>query len=92
MSDRPALEMVRRLIAAQITDLPDQNALSPITKLTELGIDSLATVSLLVALAEETGVTLEDFADNLELPNSIEDLCILAETFLAAPSHSGILQ
>jgi acyl carrier protein len=82
-SDSSVLELVRCLIAAQITDLPAQAALLPEKKLNELGIDSLATVSLLVGLSEETGAHLEDFADDLELPTSVHDLCVLAEMFMA---------
>jgi len=82
-SDPSVLELVRRLLAAQITNLPDQGALVPGKKLNELGIDSLATVSLMVGLSAETGANLEDFADNIELPTSVHDLCVLAETFMA---------
>ena len=53
----------------------------PLTQpLYELGIDSLATVNLLVDMAERTEVELDDFIDDIDPPKTVGDLCQVAAT------------
>lgn len=72
---------VQRLIIEVIPTLADSAAVKPETALNELGIDSLATVNLMVGLAEASGVDLEDHFDNISIPHTIGDLCDIAALF-----------
>lgn len=80
------LERVRALVAGLLTTAGDADALSLERPLYELGLDSLATVNLMVSLAEAAGVDLEDFVDDVDTPRTIGDLCALAARFDAAPA------
>ena len=57
-------------------------ALSPQTELTSLGIDSLSTVNLLVAIAEHFHADLSVYVDTLEPPRTILDLQRIATQFM----------
>jgi acyl carrier protein len=46
----------------------------------ELGIDSLATVNLLVEMAQHAQVDLDDFIDDIDPPKTVGDLCQVAAT------------
>lgn len=78
------LAQVQRLIAGQVADLGDPTVIRPDQMLYEYGVDSLAAVSLMVGLAEEMGVDLEDFASDIDPPTKVGDLCDLAARFLAS--------
>jgi acyl carrier protein len=77
------LPMIQRLIAENVPSITDPGQIQPNQMLYELGIDSLASVSLMVALAVEADVDLEDFSDDLDQPASVEELCQLAALFRA---------
>ncbi|MCM2442308.1 acyl carrier protein [Agrobacterium vitis] len=77
-----AQALVRHLIAESTEGRVDGATIEDAQGLHEFGIDSLATVSLLVSLAEKTHVDLEDFLDDLETPRSVGELVSLAKTFM----------
>lgn len=54
------------------------------TTLTTLGLDSLATISVLVSLLEDCGVDLGEHADSLVTPSSLGDLFNIAGRFMAS--------
>ncbi len=78
------LAQVQRLIAGQVAGLGDPTVIRPDQMLYEYGVDSLAAVSLMVGLAEEMGVDLEDFASDIDPPTKVRDLCDLAVRFLSS--------
>jgi rhodanese-related sulfurtransferase len=53
------------------------------TALSTLGLDSLATISVLVTLLEDSGVDLAEHADSLVTPSTVGDLSAIADRFLA---------
>lgn len=77
-----ALDIVRRLISASTEGRVSGEMIAEDQNLYEFGIDSLATVSLLVALAEETGIDLEQFIDDMDTPRSVSDIVSIAKKFL----------
>ena len=77
----PHFALVSNLIRQQLDSDTAISGLTPQTAFFELGIDSLATVSLMVALADAADVDLEDFADNLETPATVAALCQMAAMF-----------
>lgn len=79
----PHFSTVREMVA-HFVKLADDEALTPQTLLHEVGLDSLATVNLMVALAEAAEVDLEDHLDDLAPPRTIGDLCAIAVRFDAA--------
>lgn len=77
-----ALDIVRRLISASTEGRVSGEMIAEDQNLYEFGIDSLATVSLLVALAEETDIDLEQFIDDMDTPRSVSDIVSIAKKFL----------
>lgn len=75
------LARVRSLVAGIVTTIGDPGVLAPEKPLYELGIDSLATVNLIVVLAEEAGIDLEEYIDDIDTPRTIGDLCAVAAMF-----------
>lgn len=68
--------------------------LSPLpgdTALNTFGLDSLATIGVLVTLLEDCGVDLGEHADSLVTPNTLDDLYAIAGRFMAAdePTPNG---
>ena len=69
----------------------DLEPLSDDTPLNTLGLDSLLTIGVLVALMEDWGVDLGEHADSLVTPSTLGDLYALAERFTVAedPTPNG---
>lgn len=88
--DAEMLDLVQGLIAGQISGIGDPKTIRPDQMLYEYGVDSLAAVSLMVGLAEETGVDLEDFANDIDPPTRVGDLCNLAARFLASREAAAV--
>jgi len=59
-----------------LSPLPDD------TPLNTLGLDSLLTISVLVALLEDCGVDLGEYADSLVTPSTLGDLSAIADRFM----------
>lgn len=57
-------------------------AMNDATELASLGIDSLATINLLVTIAEHLDADLAAYVDTLEAPRTLGDLRHLAMTFM----------
>ncbi|WP_217564595.1 acyl carrier protein [Vibrio cholerae] len=70
-------EVIRELV----TTLTDTDEIKLEQPLYELGVDSLATVNLLVELSLRADVDLEDFVDDMETPKSVADLCAVMAMF-----------
>jgi acyl carrier protein len=79
----PHFSTVREMVA-HFVKLADDEVLTPQTLLHEVGLDSLATVNLMVALAEAAEVDLEDYLDDFAPPRTIADLCAIAVRFDSA--------
>lgn len=77
----PYFELVSNLIRQQLDSDTAIAGLTPETAFFELGLDSLATVNLMVTLADEADVDLEDFADDLDTPATVGALCQIAAVF-----------
>jgi acyl carrier protein len=75
------LPQIRALIVGLVTNISDPTTIQPERALYELGIDSLATVNLLVDISEAANVDLEDFVDDIVTPKTVDDLCALAAMF-----------
>ncbi|ACU38067.1 sulfurtransferase [Actinosynnema pretiosum subsp. pretiosum] len=63
----------------------DLGALPDDAPLGVLGLDSLTTIGVLVALLEDAGVDLGEYADSLVTPSTLGDLYALADRFAADP-------
>jgi acyl carrier protein len=75
----PHLSEVTSLIQQVVTTV-DLTAIVPETFLYELGIDSLATVNVLVEITNTAQVDLDDFIDDIDPPKTINDLCQIVST------------
>ncbi|AGH87403.1 MULTISPECIES: phosphopantetheine-binding protein [Ralstonia solanacearum species complex] len=69
-------------INAVVTPPVTEATLSAQPELSALGIDSLSTVNLLVALAEHFNADLSAYVDALEPPRTIPDLQRIATLFM----------
>lgn len=80
-------ETVRGTVGAHLEDAlgkpVDIARLTDDTALNSLGLDSLLTISALVALAEDCGADLGDYADTLVAPQTVGDLVAMTEQFMA---------
>ena len=74
------LPEVTDLIQGVVNHIATGQPLTLTQPLYELGIDSLATVNLLVDMAERTEVELDDFIDDIDPPKTVGDLCQVAAT------------
>lgn len=83
------LAEVRTLIAKLTDGFVDPNCVTPETSLSALGVDSLATVSLMVSLAETSHVDLEDYFDDIETPTTVGNLCQIASLFAEGKASSS---
>lgn len=81
MFTRPqTLDQIRRLILPHLPGQADPALLHLETRLRDIGLDSIATVSVLMALGEEMGADLDRMVDDVVLPVTLGDLCALAES------------
>lgn len=80
-SNEVYLPQIRALIAGVVTNISDPTTIRLDQPLHELGIDSLATVNLMVALSEAANIDLEDFVDDIVALQTVSDLCALAGMF-----------
>jgi len=53
------------------------------TPLNEVGLDSLATIGVLVSMLEDSGVDMGEYADSLVTPSTLGDLFEIAKRFMA---------
>jgi acyl carrier protein len=83
------LAEVRTLIAKLTDNFVDPDCVMPETSLVALGVDSLATVSLMVNLAETADVDLEDYFDEIATPVTVGDLCQIAGLFADGKASSS---
>jgi rhodanese-related sulfurtransferase/acyl carrier protein len=84
-------DQIAENLEAALGNPVDLAPLSDDTPLNTLGLDSLLTISVLVALMEDWGVDLGEHADSLVTPSTLGDLYALAERFTAAedPTPNG---
>ncbi|EBA1655685.1 cupin domain-containing protein [Salmonella enterica subsp. enterica] len=83
MSQQSSLTRVEKVICETVT-LPENTRLHTDTELFTLGVDSLTTINLLLALANDYQVELESFISEIDTLKTVGDLCLLAEKFAAA--------
>lgn len=82
MSRQAYLTRVEKVIRATVT-FPQEVQLQEETELYTLGIDSLTTINVLLALATDYQVELENFVSEIEGLKTVGDLCDLAAKFSA---------
>jgi len=74
------IDEVTELIQGVVNHVSTGQPLTINQPLYELGIDSLATVNLLVEMAERAEIELDDFIDDIDPPKTVGDLCQVAAT------------
>lgn len=77
-------ETVKEVIGQAVTSVKDIHAIRMEQPLYELGVDSLATVNLLVELSMIADVDLEDFVDDMDTPKTVAELCSVMALFMEA--------
>ncbi|AYW90815.1 cupin domain-containing protein [Yersinia pseudotuberculosis] len=87
MSHQAYLTRVEKVIRATVT-FPQEVQLQEQTELYTLGIDSLTTINVLLALATDYQVELENFVSEIDGLKTVGDLCGLAAKFSAANADS----
>lgn len=88
MSHQAYLTRVEKVIRATIT-FPQEVQLQEETELYTLGIDSLSTINVLLALATDYQVELETFISEIDGLKTIGDLCGLAAKFNATADNQS---
>ncbi|GAD90003.1 hypothetical protein VHA01S_031_00160 [Vibrio halioticoli NBRC 102217] len=81
MDEEKYFGVVQEVIRELVTTLTDTDEIKLEQPLYELGVDSLATVNLLVELSLRADVDLEDFVDDMETPKNVADLCAVMAMF-----------
>lgn len=82
MSDSDYLAIVRAAIAEQRPDLQaSADGLSAGASLEDIGLDSLSTVNVLLALSSRFEVDLESAFEGLSPPRTLSDLADIAGSF-----------
>ncbi|BET98879.1 cupin domain-containing protein [Xenorhabdus taiwanensis] len=83
MSNQAYLSRVEKVIRATVT-FPQEVQLQGETELYTLGIDSLTTINVLLALATDYQIELENFVSSIDELKTVSDLCGLAAKFSRA--------
>ncbi len=83
MSHQAYLARVENVIRATVT-FQQEVTLQEDTELYTLGIDSLSTINVLLALAADYQIELENFISEIDGLKTVGDLCALAAKFSAA--------
>lgn len=83
MSNQAYLTRVETVIRATVK-FPQEVQLQEETELYTLGIDSLTTINVLLALATDYQVELENFVSEIDGLKTVGDLCRLAASFSGA--------
>ncbi len=81
MNDSQYMDDIKNAISNAITDFNEADSLHAEKPLYEIGLDSLATVGLLVELSVLADVDLDDFVDDMEPPQTVGDLCSVMALF-----------
>ncbi len=74
MSEDGHLQTVQAMIGERRPDLAGARAPSPDAILSEIGLDSLTVVEILIALSTELQIDLETAFEGLEPPRTVGDL------------------
>lgn len=89
MSHQAYLPRVESVIRATVTFQQDVT-LQEDTELYTLGIDSLSTINVLLALAADYQIELENFISEIDGLKTVGDLCALAATFSAGAQPDNV--
>jgi acyl carrier protein len=71
------LEAVADLIKAAVTSLPPERRLDASERLTDLGIDSITTLNVIVGAVDAFGLDLERLSEETGVPATLGDLLAL---------------
>ncbi|ACT08469.1 Cupin 2 conserved barrel domain protein [Dickeya chrysanthemi Ech1591] len=82
MNQHSSFSRVEKIIRETVT-LPALSSLDNDTELFALGVDSLTTINLLLALSAEYQVELEGFVNDIGVLKTVGDVCLLADKFAA---------
>ncbi len=75
------LQTLSREVGDTLARPIDLASMDKTTELSNLGLDSISIIGILVNLSEQYGVDLADYVDDLAAPRTLQELITLTTTF-----------